>query len=351
MPSPTERPPVGRLPLRGGGGKRTAPAHHGPRERRPGARGDRQPSHEPDPDGLLVVLNPRSGRGGAGRGDPEAQVAQACEAAGLDVEIARTSRGRKPEDVAREGVERGFRRIVAAGGDGTICGVASVVVGTDRTLGVLPMGTFNYFARSLGVPQDLAGAVEVLRSGAPRPVSIASINGRAFLNNASIGAYAAILETREDVYRRWGRSRVAAYWSVVKTLATLRAPLDLTIEAGGGTVRRRTPMAFAVANAYQLDQMALPGRECIEAGELVLFVAPDSGRWGLMRHAAALALGLARPERDYELICGATIRITPRRPNRLVARDGERARLRGPFELSVAPGALSVLAPREEGMA
>lgn len=348
MRLPTERPAAGRLPSRGGGSGHTAPAHSSPRERR---RAEPQAPHEPGPDGLLVVLNPRSGRGGGGRRDTEAQVAQACEAAGLAVEIAPTGRRRSPEDVAREGVERGFRRIAAAGGDGTICAVASVLAGTDRTLGVLPKGTFNYFARSLGVLQDLAGAVEVLRSGAPRRVSVARVNGHAFLNNASLGACAAILETREDVYRRWGRSRVAAYWSVVKTLATLRAPLDLTIEAGGETVRRRTPMAFAVANAYQLDQMGLPGRACVEAGGLALFVAPDSGRWGLMRHAAALALGVAKPERDYELICGATIRIAPRRPNRLVARDGERARMRGPFELSVAPGALSVLAPREEGPA
>ena len=312
---------------------------------RPGGPGDKRPVGELDPDAILVVLNPRSGRGG-GRGDTEARVARACEAAGLDVEIAPTGRGRSPEDLAREGVERGHPCIVAAGGDGTICAVASALAGTDRTMGVLPLGTFNYFARSLGLPQDLGGAVEVLRSGSPRPVAVGSINGRTFLNNASLGAYAAILETREDVYRRWGRSRIAAYWSVVKTLATLRAPLRLTIEAEGETLARRTPLVFAVANAYQLDELGLPGRACIEGGGLALFVAPDSGRWGLMRHAASLALGLARPERDYELICGAPIRIESRRATGHVARDGERSRMRGPFELTVVPGALSVLAPR-----
>ena len=329
MPSPTEPPSHGRSPPRGEGGRAVAV----PRE--------------PGPDAILVVLNPRSGRGG-GRDETEARVARACEAAGLVVEIARAGRGRTPEDLAREGVERGFGRIVAAGGDGTICAVASVLADTDRTMGVLPLGTFNYFARSLGIPQELGGAVEVLRSGAPRPVSIARVNGRAFLNNASLGAYAAILETREGVYRRWGRSRVAAYWSVAKALASLRAPLRLTIEVGGETLKRRTPLVFAVANAYQLDELGLPGRDCVEAGGLALFVAPDRGRRGLLRGALALALGRARPERDYELICGAPLRIVPRAPRRLVARDGERSRMRGPFELAVAPGALRVLAPRGE---
>ena len=157
------------------------------------------------------------------------------------------------------------------------------------------------------------------------------------------------METREEVYRRWGRSRIAAYWSVVKTLATLRAPLRLTIDVGGERVARRTPLVFAVANPYQLDELGLPGRECVEEGGLALFVAPDGGRLGLMRHAAALALGLARPERDYELICGAPIRIASQRASGHVARDGERARMRGPFELAVEPGALSVLAPCKRG--
>ena len=331
---------------RGGAGPAPGAAPLTPAATAPSPRGAGKGARE----GTLVVLNPRSGHGG-GRADTEAEVARACEAAGLDVTIARTGGDTSPDDAAREGLERGFGRIVAAGGDGTICAVASALVGTDATMGVLPMGTFNYFARSLGVPQDLAGAVEVLRTGAPRPVSVASINGETFLNNASLGAYAAILETREDVYRRWGRSRIAAYWSVVKTLATLRAPLRLTIEVGGESVARRTPLVFAVANAFQLDELDLPGRECVEAGGLALFVAPDDGRAGLMRHAAALALGIAGPGRDYELICGAPIRITTRRGSGHVARDGERSRMPGPFELAVSPGALSVLAPREGGTA
>ena len=344
MPSPTDPPPAARPPSRGGGGRRADATGGNPS----GTRGDGpRPPAEPGPDDILVVLNPRSGRGG-GRRETEARVARACEAAGLSVEIARTGSGRNPEDLAREGVERGFGRIVAAGGDGTICAVASALADTDRTMGVLPLGTFNYFARSLGIPQDLEAAAEMLRSGAPRPVSISRVNGRAFLNNASLGAYAAILETREGVYRRWGRSRIAAYWSVVKALASLRAPLRLTIEVDGKTLDRRTPLVFAVANAYQLDELGLPGRDCIEAGGLALFVAPDGGRWGLMRGATALALGLARPERDYELICGAPIRIETRRGTGHVARDGERSRMRGPFELAVAPGALRVIAPRGE---
>ena len=118
--------------------------------------------------------------------------------------------------------------IVASGGDGTISGVASGLAHVPNQMGIIPAGTFNYFARSLNLPETVDEAVDVIAKGVLRPTDIAKINGNAFLNNASIGAYAAILKTREGIYDRWGRSRVAAYWSVVKALATLRAPLRLT---------------------------------------------------------------------------------------------------------------------------
>lgn len=174
---------------------------------------------------------------------------------------------------------------------------------------------------------------------------MARINDRVFLNNASIGAYAAILETREGVYRRWGRSRLAAYWSVAKTLITFRAPMRLEVEVEGKTYHHRTAIAFAINNAFQLDQMGIEGRDCIEEGKMVLLIAPDTTRMGLMKHALALALGRARHRTDYEMHCASEIRIKARGRDRLVARDGEQARQKGPFHFAIDPEPQPVLTP------
>ena len=255
---------------------------------------------------------------------------------------------RKGSDIAAtvdKAIGNGATTVVAAGGDGTICGVAESLSNRDVALGILPLGTFNYFARSLGIPMELENAARVIASGHTSGIRLARINDRVFLNNASIGAYAAILDTREGVYRRWGRSRLAAYWSVLRTLVTFRAPLKLTVTVDGQSHRCRTAIAFAVNNAYQLDQMGIEGRERIENGELVLLIAPDTTRLGLMKHALLLALGRARKKTDYEMFCGRDIRIETRKRRRLVARDGEKERQTGPFDLTIDPRPLQVVVP------
>jgi len=83
---------------------------------------------------------------------------------------------------ARAALDEGFEVIVAAGGDGTIAAVASALRGGDASLGIIPLGTFNYFARSLDLPTDIASAVRLLGRGVRRPLRVGDINGRIFLN-------------------------------------------------------------------------------------------------------------------------------------------------------------------------
>lgn len=293
---------------------------------------------------IFILIN--AGSGGERGREAVDRIESAFGALSTAVEIRVLETGDEIEAAVAEARARGFGTIIAAGGDGTICAVASALRGTDATMGIIPLGTFNYFARSVGAPADEAGAVQAIADGFVTPMRIATINGEVFLNNTSLGAYSAILETREDIYKRWGRSRVAAYWSVIKTLATLRRSLRLEVEIEGRTRRFRTPLAFAVNNAFQIEQMGLEGREEIAAGRLVLLIAPHTSRWRMVWHAATLAIGLARPKRDYEMLSGQTIIIRSRRSSHKVARDGERSRMSAPFTLEVELDALSLIVPR-----
>ena len=182
-------------------------------------------------------------------------------------EASRRTRGGR--EIGREtarALEEGIPTIVAAGGDGTICGIAAQLAGTGSRMGVLPLGTFNYFARSLGLPEELEEAVRVVAEGHLRAIPVGEVNGRVFLNNASLGAYAAILFRRERVYRRWGRSRLAAYWSVITTLLCFRVSLDATVTVDGAMRQFRTPLIFVAKNAHQLDHFELAGADCVRAG-------------------------------------------------------------------------------------
>ncbi len=291
---------------------------------------------------VCVILNAGSGKRQA---EAQGRIRAALAECGIAAEMKVLSKGSQIVPSARQALKDGFGIIIAAGGDGTISGVAGVLRGTDAVMGILPLGTFNYFARSLDIPTDIEGAARLLAQGAQRSVRIATINDRVFLNNASLGAYPAILKTREQTYRRWGRSRIAAYWSVLVTLVTLRRPLQLSIDAGGHTTARRTPLVFAVNNAFQLDQIGLEGRDHIAAGRLALFIAPDTGRLGMVRHALSLAMGRAQEKVNFDLVAADRIRIDAHRSPRDVACDGERGRMKAPFDLVICEGALTVLVP------
>lgn len=292
-----------------------------------------------------VILNRGSGRQNGDQA--EAAIRSAFARHDIAAEFIRIDKSTTPQAATRRALAAESGIIAVAGGDGTISGVTSVMVGQDRWLGVIPQGTFNYFARSMEIPDDLEQAVDVIAGGHSRAVHVATINSQTFLNNASIGAYPAILKTREGIYRRWGRSRIAAYWSVLKALITFRTTLKLTIAVDGVERRIRTPLVFAVNNAFQLDQMGLDGQDCIARGDMVLLVAPDTYRLGLLRHAIALATGFARPETDYEMLCGKEIEIQIGRKKRSVARDGEISVMQGPYRLSRATAPLRIFVPEK----
>ena len=292
---------------------------------------------------MIILFN-----GGSGKRDtahvPD-RIRAAVRDCGIEAEIRVLDQDIDITTAAREAVELGFDTIVAAGGDGTISAVASVLRGSGAVLGILPLGTFNYFARSLDIPLEIADAARLLGTGVRRKVRVASINDRTFLNNASLGAYPAILETREKIYRRWGRSRIAAYWSVLVALFTLRRPLHLRIEAGEAVIERHTPLVFAVNNAFQLDQVGLSGREEIAAGRLAVFIAPHTNRWGMLLNSMLLALGLAGKNENFDMVAADHIRIEERRSSRDVACDGERAKMDAPYELRVIEDELTVIVP------
>jgi hypothetical protein len=144
---------------------------------------------------ICVICNENSGRNSR-----EAQAIQTAMAVLGPGALLRQVKGEDLDDAAREAVAQDFDAIVAAGGDGTIMTVAGTLMDQGQRFGVLPFGTFNYFARGLGIPEDPKGAAEVILRGATRRVSLAEVNGQIFLNNISLGIYPAILRTREDVY-------------------------------------------------------------------------------------------------------------------------------------------------------
>lgn len=292
---------------------------------------------------VTLILNASSGRK-----DAEAHIEEIkarLEPAVSRLVIRPVRRGSEIASTARSAMRDGTDMIVVFGGDGTQSAVAGAIAGSNVVMAVLPGGTFNYFARELGVGETTDAALTTLLNGRVEHRDLGYVNGRIFINNASFGTYPEILERREAIYRRWGRSRLAAYWSVFVAMLELGDPMRLRITVKGETQEYDTAMAFVARSAYQLETLSLGGADAVRAGHFALFLAKRTSRLGLMAASLRLAFGRAQHGDDFDLIIADELLVETRRPRKLLAFDGEKAKMLGPFELKVLHGALRVVVP------
>ncbi len=258
-------------------------------------------------------------------------------------------RGEKIGRLAREKAAGDCEILVAGGGDGTICGVAEASLGRGKLLGVLPLGTFNYFAKNLGIPLDPEEAARVILNGQPVRAPVLDLDGRLILNNTSIGIHPAVLLKRRKLYQRWGRNQLNAYLSVVLTAFQPPPRLRVRLATEEGEVVRETPLVMICSNAFQMETFGLAGMECLQSGKFALYVARMAGRATIFRLGLRVVMKRLRVEIDYETICASDVTIETLRRRRLrAAVDGELEVLKSPLRFRVAPQELQVLAPPEK---
>jgi diacylglycerol kinase family enzyme len=305
---------------------------------------------------LLFIINAASGRNDS---DMTRQVIEeTLKANGRTGELLFT----RPDELARAAHRAAAtacaRRtaVVAVGGDGTVNSVAQAAHLQGCALGVLPQGTFNYFARTHGIPTDVTAAAQATLTALPVPVQVGLINERVFLVNASLGLYPEMLQDREAYKARFGRSRFVAFASALITMLGRHRHLRLRIELGANAREVLTPTLFVGNNRLQLEQVGLPVADALDEGCLAAVMLRPIGTvsmfWLLLRGTMG-TLGEANTVQSFKfhrmlvkprLAWGAHIVK--------VALDGEVSWMRAPLEFQVSPKPLYLLKPTaEEGAA
>lgn len=235
--------------------------------------------------------------------------------------------------------------IVAGGGDGTVGSVASLLAQTSVPLGILPLGTFNHFARDLDIPLDLEEAVRSLARSRPVPVDLAQVNDHYFVNNSSIGIYPRAVEEREVLRRQTGGGKkLLMIWAALRVL--FRWPLmRVRLEMDGQVTERVSPFVFVGNNCYRLGMMADKLRNCLNEGCLSVLAARDIGLWGLGRIAWHALRDRLNQSEELDSWRTAELHIHTHKHRVRVALDGELYRLASPLRYRIHPGGLQVLAP------
>ncbi len=290
----------------------------------------------------IAVLVNRAAGAAAGP-DRTESIRAAFARQGTSVRVDEIDLGRLALDVRRL-VYDGFDTIVAAGGDGTVSAVAHHVAGTPARMGVLPTGTLNHFARDLGLPLELDAAVGVVVRGETKAVDVGSVNGRTFVNNASLGLYVDQVRMRAKLKRRlwkWVSALVAG-------LAALRRArsLRITIETDGVRRRRRCAMVLVGNGEYGLREGVPTERARLDAATLSLYLFTETRRLGLVLGALLVLMRKASTVRRLESENGTAFTLHVSRRRVPIVIDGEATRMRSPLRFRSMPGALSVLVPR-----
>lgn len=301
---------------------------------------------------LFIVLNASSGSQDAE--DTQRIIEAVLGERGRRHRMLHVHDGRRLATVAWQAVEEARMQkgiVVAAGGDGTVNAVAQAVIGTGVPFGVLPQGTFNYFARTHGLPIDTEGALRALLDGQVRPVQLGRVNDRIFLVNASLGLYPTLLENREQWKRQFGRSRLVALWAGLATLLRGHRRLTLEIEHGGSLRTMHTSTLFVGNNRLQLEQIGIAEAAALEHGRLTALALHPVGRRAMLWLLARGAFGRLGDAQEIQSFSFRTLRLSVLRRRRRygrikVATDGEIVWMRTPIEFTVLPDALNLVVPR-----
>jgi diacylglycerol kinase family enzyme len=292
---------------------------------------------------VALIVNAGAGDGSDGRRETAERV---LREAGLDVTVLNV----RPREFtsAAQRASREYDAVVAAGGDGTVSSIAAGLVGSEAALGVLPMGTLNHFAKDLGLPLEPEEAAKVVAAGHVRTVDVGEVNGRVFVNNSSIGAYAVAVTMRERLEEQHGYGKwVAMARAAISVFARLPV-LTVHLQVDGEPVHVRTPLVLVGNNVYEVASIPPGGRPSLDDGCLSLYTVRAVGRLHLMRLALRGLLGRLHAADEFEFRRAGELEIAVARSSLRVAIDGEVVRMRPPLSYRSRRGGLRVLAPPED---
>ena len=289
---------------------------------------------EPPPQRVLLIGNPHA------RNGSEAQSLVApLESQGLGVHFEMPDDIKSLHKLIAE-IGKSVDRIVLCGGDGTISAALPALIEVGKPLVVIPFGTANDLARNLHLPMAREAQVALVGGGKPRRIDLGTVNGRPFLNAASIGLGAAVAALHQGRAKRW--LGVLNYPRVLFLAWRRSRPFTVEIDCDGRAYRG-TFLHLAVVNGrFHGGGLEPRPSASIADAELDLYALPDEPILQLVRHLAALrTTGSENPELFH--LTGQRITVASDQA-RDVNVDGELS-LQTPLTFGVLPRALSVVVP------
>ena len=200
----------------------------------------------------MLIVNPVSGT--RSKQGVEKAVRDRLKTAGIEVETRFTQASGDAEKLGREAVDRNFDMVITAGGDGTVNEAANALAFTSCTLGILPYGSGNGLSRSLGIPQDLSGALKIIESGHTLICDRGLVNGKPFYCTFGVGFDAAVSEKFASMKKR---GRITYIRSAFREFLNYQSQAYAIVI--NGKIITEKALLIAVCNAPQYGNNAYIG--------------------------------------------------------------------------------------------
>ena len=291
------------------------------------------------PKQAILIVNAKSRQGG----EAFDRARDLLTAAGIELLDAKAIKD--PRRIAGA-VKRAIKKapmVILGGGDGSLSANVDYFLGTDTVFAFLPLGTANSFARTLGTPLDLDGAIDTIANGEVREVDLGCIDGDYFLNNAAVGLAPMVAESvPHGLKRRLGRLGYLLWagWSAASFKA-FRLRVD-----DGRNVHRLWATEVRIANGRFHGGLELIESADVESGEIVVQAVQGRSLFGLAKSYLASAIKHSRRQETVREFHGKSMKIDTR-PRLRVSIDGELGP-EMPIEVTIAPSAVRVVGPKPD---
>lgn len=276
-----------------------------------------------------------------------------ADALGAEADVALID-GAGIEDHIQQLLRDGIDRLIVGGGDGTLASAAGLVAGSQTALGILPLGTMNLMAQTIGMAADPTTALVQLREAEVKQVDAARANGRLFLHHVSFGLQPRMVRIRE---RMGYSSRLTKMLAAARaTFAVLLDPQAqrLGLRIDGEPLELRTPGLIVSNNVYENAMMLKQAR--LDEGVLGIYALEPMALASYLRLAIDVLRGRWRDNVNVRELRGTAINLTRHRRLRRDSRsiratiDGELTLFDLPLSIESEPGALRLLVPRATGL-
>ncbi len=237
--------------------------------------------------------------------------------------------------------------LIVSGGDGTVNAAVNALYERDIPLALIPSGTFNNFARDVGIPIDRKRAIKAILQRNIRKVDIASVNKRFFVNNSSIGIYPKSVKTRDEMIQHFGYGKFLSMVIAFSKIFSKYPLYYILLEADGEEYYIKTPFVFVGNNIYDLSIDNLGKRDNLNSAKLCLIYTSCRFRFCLIKNLFLKLIGKLENKKYLAEKHLESVTINSKKKKLKVSLDGEIFDMKPPLEYKILPKSLKVLVPED----